>query len=35
VLDWSCRYDLTDGLRETIDWYRRYLRAEPALSNKD
>jgi CDP-glucose 4,6-dehydratase len=35
ILDWSCRYDLTDGLRETIDWYRRFLRAEPALSNKD
>jgi nucleoside-diphosphate-sugar epimerase len=30
VLNWRCRYDLTDGLRETLDWYRSFLGAEPA-----
>jgi CDP-glucose 4,6-dehydratase len=27
VLDWECRFDLDEGLRETIDWYRHYLKA--------
>jgi CDP-glucose 4,6-dehydratase len=27
VLGWRSRYDLPTGLRETVDWYRRYLTA--------
>ena len=27
VLNWECRYDLQSGLRETIAWYRQYLKA--------
>jgi CDP-glucose 4,6-dehydratase len=27
VLNWECRFDLNDGLRETIAWYRHYLKA--------
>jgi CDP-glucose 4,6-dehydratase len=27
VLGWRSRYDLSTGLRETVDWYRRYLAA--------
>jgi CDP-glucose 4,6-dehydratase len=25
VLDWSSRYSLTEGLRETLEWYREFL----------
>lgn len=28
VLGWSPRYSLTEGLKETVKWYRRYLGAE-------
>jgi len=27
VLNWECRFDLHSGLRETIAWYRQYLKA--------
>ena len=25
VLGWRCRYGVEEGLRETVDWYRRYF----------
>jgi CDP-glucose 4,6-dehydratase len=27
VLNWECRFDLNEGLRETIAWYRQFLKA--------
>jgi CDP-glucose 4,6-dehydratase len=33
TLGWSPRWTLDSGLRETVEWYRDFLRVTPAISN--
>ena len=33
-LDWTPQFTLDEGLRETIEWYRGYLAADPLASSR-